>query len=449
MAATVALRSLPCVAQATDEYNSKTGLPLPCDMNSKIDPRDDTWTHFGWQTHGVVRLEGAQSSQTLPAELYFIGGEWPYNNSQMPYLVYMPERKRLMLAASVDKPQTKAAAMFSDDFGKTWTKPAWMHTNAAGDPDLPDAVGLTYLGGGRLICTPGDRYWFSNDFGRTWTEHAPVPLGSDGKPMYQWDPMLVDTDPQTGKVIRLAEARYKENGVFDKPGYFSQACIRFSTDEGKTWSKEIDVPEWKGASEVVLCRANNGDIVAACRTDNPPQFLGTDNDQYSGLATSVSKDNGCTWSELNRIFAWGRHHPHMITMPNGDIVMTYVVRNGYTADKNGLCRFGVEAVVSKDNGETWDIDHKYILASNSSTMKGTRENWGSPQSTSNVLLPDGSLLTAFGTGVRNVPTQTLWKMDVVLMKWRLSDKPVGDDATLRNSPYDSDLRNRFDLDSVK
>ena len=80
----------------------------------------------------------------------------------------------------------------------------------------------------------------------------------------------------------------------------------------------------------------------------------------------MSKDNGCTWSELNHVYFWGRHHPHMIVMPNGHIVMTYVVRNGYVADKTGRLRFGIEAVVSTDNGETWDLDHKYILASNSS-----------------------------------------------------------------------------------
>ncbi|MSU36500.1 MAG: exo-alpha-sialidase [Pedosphaera sp.] len=431
-----------------DGTNQKASPPLACDINSKIDPRDAPWTHLGWQKHGVVRFNGSEARQTLHAELYFIGGEWEYNNSQMPYLVYIPERKRLILAASVDKPATKATAVFSDDFGKTWTKPTRMHTNTVGNPDLGAATQLTYLGNGKLIIGSESRYWSSTDFGQTWTDYAPVPLGSEGKMMYPWDPMLVDKDPETGKVIRLVETRYKENGRFDTPEYFSQGCVRFSTGDGKTWSKEINVPQWKGANEIVLCRAKNGDMVAACRTDNSIQFLGLDNDQFSGLATSVSKDNGYTWSGPNPVYAWGRHHPHMITMPDGDIVMTYVVRNGYIADKNGLCRFGIEAVVSKDNGATWDLDHKYILASNNSTMKNGRENWGSPQSTSSVLLPDGSLLTAFGTGVRNVPAQTLWKMDVALVKWRPDSKPVDSQDTLRRAPYSSDLRNKFDLDSI-
>jgi len=80
-------------------------------------------------------------------------------------------------------------------------------------------------------------------------------------------------------------------------------------------------------------------------------------------------------------------------------------------------------------------------------IKGTW--WGSTQSTSSVLLPDGSLLTAFGTGVRNLPTQKICKMDVALVKWRPSRRPVNSEHTLRAAPYESDLRNKTDLYTVK
>ena len=105
MAFAVTLCLLPeALAAANDEANT----PLACEINSKLDPRDAPWTHLGWQKHGVVRLNGSEAGQTLSAELYFMGGEWEYNNSQMPYLAYMPERKKLILAASVDKPAIKA-----------------------------------------------------------------------------------------------------------------------------------------------------------------------------------------------------------------------------------------------------------------------------------------------------------------------------------------------------
>jgi hypothetical protein len=41
------------------------------------------------------------------------------------------------------------------------------------------------------------------------------------------------------------------------------------------------------------------------------------------------------------------------------------------------------------------------------------------QSTSTVRLPDGTLLTAFGTGFNNKADATRCKMDVALTKWRL------------------------------
>ena len=425
----------------------ETNPSLASEINSKIDPRDAPWKHWGWQKHGVVRLNGSARRLTLSAQFYLIGGEWDYSNSQMPYLVYMPERKTLMMAAEVGPPSVKTVLTFSDDFGNTWTKPRWMHTDAAGKPDLMASTELTYLGKGKLISSSGPDYWSSTDYGQTWARHAIAPIGAEGKPMYQWDPMLVDKDPKTGKVIRLVETRYKENGAFDTAAYFSQGCIHFSFDGGESWSKELNVPQWKGVNETVLCRAKNGDIVAAGRTDNPKQFLGLVNDQYSGLATSVSKDNGHTWTELNHLYFWGRHHPQMILLPSGELVLTYAVRNGYTDDQDGYPRFGIEAVISKDNGKTWDLDHKYILASYSAQIKGTW--WGSTQSTSSVLLPDGSLLTAFGTGVRNLPTQKICKMDVALVKWRPSRRPVNSEHTLRAAPYESDLRNKTDLYTVK
>ena len=68
----------------------ETNPSLASEINSKIDPRDAPWKHWGWQKHGVVRLNGSARRLTLSAQFYLIGGEWDYSNSQMPYLVYMP-----------------------------------------------------------------------------------------------------------------------------------------------------------------------------------------------------------------------------------------------------------------------------------------------------------------------------------------------------------------------
>jgi len=445
--ATIALLSLlPTTLPGAPSMDTPTPSAIACDITHKVDPRGASVTHAGWQDHAVVRMGGGGEVASVTARFLFLSGTWGFENAQMPYLVYLPEAGRLLLSAEVGAAPVHTVLCSSDDLGATWSEPRWMHTDAAGAPVFTCVTGLAGLGAGRLMAA-SDTYWFSDDAGQTWGRPVPVPKGSEGKPMYQWDPVLVERDPHTGEVTRLIECRYKENGTFDTPEYFSQACVHFSTDGGSTWSKEIEVPQWRGVNEVALARAANGDIVAACRTDNPKQFIGRANDQYSGLATSVSRDGGITWSPLETLYWWGRHHPCMVTHPNGDMVLTYVVRNGYTDAADGFPRFGVEAVVSRDNGQTWDLDHKYILASWTAKVRGTW--WGSPQSTSTLLLPDGTLLTAFGTGLRNVPEQSVCKMDVALVSWRLSDEPVDAVRTIRDAPFDSDLRNLFNLDLAR
>ena len=133
--------------------------------------------------------------------------------------------------------------------------------------------------------------------------------------------------------------------------------------------------------------------------------------------------------------------------------MTYVVRLGYVRNAEGFPQFGVEAVVSHDNGQTWDLDHRYLLHTWVGNRKGSNESapgpqewWASSQATSSVLLPDGSIMTAFGTGYRSKPdaNNQSTPRDVGLVQWRLGDQPVSDDRTMRDAPFDSDVRNLFD-----
>ncbi|GIT30225.1 MAG: hypothetical protein Ct9H300mP1_22710 [Planctomycetaceae bacterium] len=130
-------------------------------------------------------------------------------------------------------------------------------------------------------------------------------------------------------------------------------------------------------------------------------------------------------------------------MPNKDIVMTYVVRLGYVDDKDGFPQFGIEAVVSHDHGVNWDLDHRYLLHVWSGKRKGETYWWPSSQSTSSTLLPDGSILTAFGTGYRIQAGKDSPQAprDVGLVKWRLNPKgrsiPTGASGTLHSIRIDA------------
>jgi hypothetical protein len=207
-----------------------------------------------------------------------------------------------------------------------------------------------------------------------------------------------------------------------------RSCVRFSYDSGRTWPEELEPPSWNGdggvaVSEVALCRAANGTMIAGCRFRGPKYQNNAVFDQYSGLGVSRSRDNGYTWSKFEPLYDFGRMHPSLVLMPNGDIVMTYVVRLGWLSkedrllDKDGYPRWSIEAVVSRDNGESWDLSHRYVLAKWSGNNIAT--------STSTVLLPDGSLLTAFSSGYLSRPQHKgtdpesdPQKQEVCLVRWR-------------------------------
>jgi hypothetical protein len=394
-----------------------------------------------------------------------------------PWIVYMPEKDRLLMLISFGQAPHHAMILTSNDHGDTWSEPRYVHTNAAGEPDAVYGLGLTYLGKGKLFLREGDTRWFSSDYGETWANPQQVPSGPNGAPRYQWDPALVDKDPVSGEVKQIIEATWSPlvswHTLGPDDGPYEQGYIRFSYDEGRSWKNEIKVPQWLAVNEVALIRAMNGDIVAGCRTGLPKRFMCGNyetpdldcfikhggsipedknwtfrgkTDGYCGLGVSISKDNGKTWSELHRLFEWGRQFPSMITLPNGDMVMSYAVRFGYVETEDGYRQSGIEAVVSHDNGRTWDLDHRYILAAWKAILKGANCRC---QCTSSVLLPDGSILTGFGSGYRNEgPVYTgpmgkdLW--DIVLVRWRVNNTGLNSDKKISKIPYDSNIRNIFD-----
>ncbi len=104
--------------------------------------------------------------------------------------------------------------------------------------------------------------------------------------------------------------------------------MRSSMDGGRTWGEAIKVLEWDGVNEVCIARAPNGDLVAPCRTVVPERFR-REIDHYEGLGVSISKDDGRTWSKVNKLYDWGRHHVSIVVMPNGNMVMTPWCARGY------------------------------------------------------------------------------------------------------------------------
>ena len=405
-----------------------------------------------WQPHEIRQLNGAAAQIRLPAQTQIVTESW-HRVVAVPYIVNMPEKNRLLMLVGCDEPH-RSYVLTSDDGGETWTDPRPARVDAAGKPSIGLGTGLTWLGEGTVMfygksadpSLSGRFRWFSRDYGQTWGQPVPLAPIRDGLDWHVWDPALVDRDPATGAITQLAETGYNRFQPPEVEHSHYQAFIRFSRDAGQTWTEGIRVPQWKRADEINLMRAGNGDLLAACRIDIPERMVGETLDHYEGLGVAVSQDDGRTWSDIQMLYEYGRHHPSMVLMPDQTVVMTYVVRLGYIKDEAGFPQFGIEAVVSHDHGRTWDLDHKYILDVWSGKRLEKNYWWPSSQATSSTLLADGSILTAFGTGYRIQagPDSPQAPRDVGLVKWRLNSQPVNDERTIRDAPFDSELRNVFD-----
>ena len=370
-----------------------------------------------WQLHEIRQLgpEGAEYNQ--PALLQIVTAHWN-RVAAYPYMAYMPEKDRLIMLVTRDD-LWRPMVIFSQDHGASWSHPEPVITSPPSDAGRIHALGMAYLGGGKLLLIACDlRYdpvsfrYFSDNYGERWRTTIPMTKNL-------WDPPLVDRDLDSGKVVLYESAYDWPNGTDQDPAVY----IRTSEDLGLKWSRDRSVMPWLdvGASEVALVRAANGDLIGACRTNKRPE--GVDEtvvgpgDHYTGLGISVSKDNGLTWSSVNVLYHFGRHHPSMVVMPNDDIIMTYVVRKGYPKDSNGFEQFGIEAVISQDHGQTWDIRRRYVLHQWSAYRKDQAAWRASSQNTSTVQLPEGDLLTAFGTGYRKAPYRY---RSIGLVRWRIT-----------------------------
>ena len=126
-----------------------------------------------------------------------------------------------------------------------------------------------------------------------------------------------------------------------------------------------------------------------------------------GTAVSISKDNRKTWSAVQVLFEGGCMHAHLLRMPNGDLVMTHILRQDVHGGRLAGYRRGCGAVISRDNGLTWDMAHRYLLDDFEFTD-------GTPWALAcghlfSALLDNGSILTAYGNYLAKGGALIRWK----------------------------------------
>lgn len=409
---------------------SPASRPASAAVAASLSGESSESDHRGWKPTWIKQADGKNGWVLRPAQIQFLhhgDGKLPYFDAKfmqfMPFGVQQMDNREIALIGAVNDESKKwprsqlPAIAFSQDLGNRWTpiKRIDETETCYGRPML-----FTDLGGGNLMfqteAEPAMQY-FSHDYGRTWTDRQPLQPASNGEAFNVEGSALVDRDA-SGRAKRIAVAGYNYPKGRQFPKDPAVAMLRWSEDQGRTWVRETQ-PDWNwaekyegqsyrhGTGEGSLVRAKNGWIVAALRADMPAKFYPYHNDNLMGIGVSVSKDEGKTWTALQMLHHAGRMHTHLIVLPGGQIVLTYIMRQDVEAGRLASYRRGAGAVLSSDNGLTWDMDHRYLLgdfefADGTPFALACGHQWS-------ALLHDGSVLTVFGHYASKGACLVKWK----------------------------------------
>ena len=196
----------------------------------------------------------------------------------------------------------------------------------------------------------------SADGGRSW-----------GKPAPYRSELLALASPY-GRIIAAPDGVLLM-GVYGTPrqpkeGVRDITILLRSRDGGKTWGDETLVAS--GYNETAYVFLSDGTLLAAARSES------------GHVATLSSADGGRTWSNPTQVTRDGEHPADLTRLTSGKVLMTFGRR---------IRPMGCGALISRNNGQTWDTDHEILLAGD-----GVRNgDLGYP---STVQLANGRIVTA-------------------------------------------------------
>lgn len=230
-------------------------------------------------------------------------------------------------------------AVRSLDGGRTWGAPAVIVDSKVDDrnPALGQAPdGTVVLAYHAQASYDKDGKWAghlkraqmrvarSHDGGVTWEDPRPLNYTA------------MEKHSAYGRIVALPDGALLlpiyGGGIGETEKTRDHAYILRSRDNGQTWDDPSLLAA--GYNETALLLLPDGNLLAAMRSD----------DRGGLLALYRSADGGRTWSEPESVTE-GREHPADLTLlSNGWVLMVFGVRHE---------PFGVQAMVSKDNGRTW------------------------------------------------------------------------------------------------
>ena len=372
---------------------------------------------FAWRDHWVMQHDGAGGQIGHPAAFRFL--PWHGERPVFPWgLAVLDDGVWAVagVAGSMTMAQSNQTVVeLSDDRGASWRYVEVPHCSTR-------PMMLAYLGSGVLSfmsswSDEGNFRYYSHDYGVTWERGDKLPPAPDGTQIDCEGNPLIDRDAAGNATLMAETGQTASKGPL--PENPCCGCIRWSRDGGRTWEPARWPPEWvwhdrfagepveRGVGEGALVRAADGSIVAALRTDMPARYLPLHYDNFEGTAVSISRDEGASWTPLDFVFGPGRHHATLLRMPDDDLVLTVIRRLDFGGGDLATYRRGCDAVVSRDHGVTWDVEHRYVV-DDFAAIGAERWFEATCGHQCSVSVGDGSILTAYGN-YRNAGALIHWR----------------------------------------
>ena len=195
-------------------------------------------------------------------------------------------------------------------------------------------------------------YTWSDDLGKTWVKTRKLPAGPFGgtyafKPLRGASPHWRIVTLKDGTSLMTLYGSYDPdyNGPVKPPkGTNVLAGVIRSTDNGKTWGDisliftKTNVSPWE---ETALCLLEDDLLLAHMRTGE------------HDVVQFVSTDGGRTWRGPTRVTEPGQQPGGAFRLASGKLMATW---------GNRRPPYGAAAMLSYDDGKTWDYEHRVSLA---------------------------------------------------------------------------------------
>ena len=353
-------------------------------------------------------------------------------NDYKPWIVQLQNGQLLVVAFWYGGDPYSGRAVFwrSDDGGRTW-EPREERRDVPGRE-----FSLTCLADGTLIMpcyllendvANKDGYLYSmvyrsGDHGRTWTVTRIGPEGFPPGVETCPDRVAIEMpDPDNpGRTVALLGVSMMNGGAANPDHVY----LWRSRDRGKTWDmtlkpdtgNHIDVDGF--FSQSTTYRTVAGTLLHVIRVDRTdphwriPEQTGQlqreAGDQGDRMMLWESADAGRSWQkhrEHGTFGSYGEMYPRFLRLGNGQLLLTFTVRSNST-DGYGL---GLRAVISRDDGDTWDFEHDRLVISH----KNEGASGGGYGNT--IQLSDGNLVSVYSY------RGTDGKPHVEAVRWRLPD----------------------------